>query len=91
MHARAFGALGMTNDHVDAETPDRLITRLNRVPIQPASFASASAGAVDEAGLIAGDQAAVIALAGLPAGSALVDEANIPPGSDGSARNSCAR
>ena len=31
--------LGMTNDHLYAEYRlDRLITRLNRVPIQPASF-----------------------------------------------------
>ena len=35
---------------------------------------------------IAGDQEAVIASAGLPAESELVDEANIPPGSDGSAQ-----
>ena len=69
-----------------AETPEWLITRLNRVPIQPASFASPhSAGAVDDPGLIAGDQQAVIASAGLPAESEVVDEANVPPGSDGSA------
>ena len=39
MHTRVLGALGMTNDHLYSETPDGLITRLNRVPIQPASFA----------------------------------------------------
>ena len=43
-HTRVLAALGMTNDHLYAETPERLITRLNRLPIQPASFASASAG-----------------------------------------------
>jgi hypothetical protein len=80
----------MTNDHLYAETPERLITRLNRVPIQSASFASASAGAVDDPGLIAGDQETVIALAGLPAERELVDEANNLPGSDGSARISSA-
>ena len=37
--ARIFGALGLTNDHVYAETPDWLISRLRRVPIQPASYA----------------------------------------------------
>ena len=36
-------ALGFTNDHVYAETPDWLISRLRRVPIQPASFASPAA------------------------------------------------
>ena len=38
-HFRIIGALGFTNDHLYAETPDWLISRLARVPIQPASFA----------------------------------------------------
>jgi hypothetical protein len=37
--ARIIGALGLKNEHVYAETPDWLISRLARVPIQPASFA----------------------------------------------------
>ena len=40
-HIKIVGALGVTNDHVYAETPDWVITRLSRVPIQPALFASA--------------------------------------------------
>ena len=40
---RIIGELGFTNDHVYAETPDWLIDRLSRVPIQPASFRSAQA------------------------------------------------
>jgi hypothetical protein len=43
-HTRIVGALGITNDHVYAETPDWVITRLGRVPIQPALFAGAGAG-----------------------------------------------
>jgi hypothetical protein len=39
-HIRIIGALGFTNDHLYAETPEWLIGRLNRAPIQPASFAS---------------------------------------------------
>ena len=42
-HVRIIGALGFTNDHVYRETPDGLISRLSRVPIQPASFASPEA------------------------------------------------
>jgi hypothetical protein len=41
--ARIIGALGFTNDHVRAETPDWLISRLARVPIQPATIASPDA------------------------------------------------
>ena len=42
-HIRIVGALGLTNDHVYAETSDWLISRLSRVPIQPASLASPDA------------------------------------------------
>ncbi len=53
--ARIIGVLGFTNYHVYAETPDWVISRLRRVPIQPASFAipdatdsnAAGAGAVE--------------------------------------------
>ena len=48
--ARIFGALGFTNDHVYAETPDWLISRLARVPIQPASIASPDATDSNAAG-----------------------------------------
>ena len=47
---RIIGALGFTNDHVYAETPDWLISRLRRVPIQPASFASPDANDSNAAG-----------------------------------------
>ena len=39
-HTRIIRALGLTNDHVYAETADWLISRLRRTPIQPATFAS---------------------------------------------------
>ena len=44
-HFRIVGALGITNDHVYAETPDGLIERLRRVPIEPALFTVAQASA----------------------------------------------
>ena len=37
-HIRIVRALGWTNDHVYAETPDWLISRLRRVPIRPPSL-----------------------------------------------------
>ena len=37
-HSRIIRALGWTNDHVYAETPDWLISRLRHVPIQPPSL-----------------------------------------------------
>jgi hypothetical protein len=49
-NARIFGALGLTNDRVYAETPDWLISRLARVPIQPASIASPDATDSNAAG-----------------------------------------
>jgi hypothetical protein len=49
-HIRIVRALGMTNDQVYAETPDLLIKRLGRFPIQPASFASSTANGNNEAG-----------------------------------------
>src|SRR5580693_4870584 len=42
-HSRIVRALGWTNDHVYAETPDWLIRRLSQVPIQPALFQIADA------------------------------------------------
>jgi hypothetical protein len=48
--ARIIGALGFTNAHVYAETPDWLISRLARVPIQPASIASPDATDSNAAG-----------------------------------------
>ena len=56
-HFRIIGALGFTNDHVYAETPDWLISRLSRVPIQPASFASPDAKGNNEAGTSAAEGA----------------------------------
>src|SRR5271168_3849200 len=35
-HARIVRELGLTNDHVYAETDERLISRLSVVPIRPA-------------------------------------------------------
>jgi hypothetical protein len=40
-HFRIIGALGITNDHVYAETPDGLIARLRRVPIEPSLLTAA--------------------------------------------------
>src|SRR5580693_2084271 len=42
-HTRIIRALGWTNDHVYAETPDWVIRRLSQVPIQTALFQSADA------------------------------------------------
>ena len=42
-HTRIIRALGWTNDHVYAETPDWLIRRLSQVPIRRASFQNPSA------------------------------------------------
>ena len=53
-HFRIIGALGFTNDHVYEETPDSLISRLSRVPIQPASFASPDAKGNNAAGTSVG-------------------------------------
>ena len=49
-HARIIGALGFTNDHACAETPDWMIGRLARVPIQPATMTSPHATDRDSAG-----------------------------------------
>src|SRR5271154_1225858 len=42
-YIRIIRAVGFTNDHVYAETPDWLINRLGRTPIRPASFVSPDA------------------------------------------------
>ena len=56
-HLRIIRALGFTNDQLYAETADWLIGRLSRVPIQPASFASADAKQNDAAVASAGEEA----------------------------------
>jgi hypothetical protein len=43
-HTKIIGALGFTNDHLYAETPEWLISRLGRVEIQPSSFPKHEAG-----------------------------------------------
>ena len=47
-YSRIIGALGFTNDDVYAETPEWLISRLNRAQIQSAWFASSDATAKSE-------------------------------------------
>ena len=49
-YARIIGALGITNDRVYAETPDRLISQLSVVPIRPATFKSSNGNANNEVG-----------------------------------------
>ena len=49
-YSRIIRALGFTNDHVYAEVPEWLISRLSRVPIQAASFRDS--GAEDNADAI---------------------------------------
>ena len=56
-HTRIVRALGFTNDHVYAETPDWLISRFGRVPIQPASFAIPGATGSNGAGASAAEGA----------------------------------
>ena len=56
-HLRIIRALGFTNEHLYAETADWLISRLSRVPIQLASFASADAKQNNEAVASAGEGA----------------------------------
>ena len=48
--SKIIGALGMANEHVFCETPDRVVSRLSRVPIQPSCFAEASPKASDDVG-----------------------------------------
>jgi hypothetical protein len=54
-HYRIIGALGLTNDHVYEETPDWLISRLSRAPVQSASFASSDVNASYGVGVTEGD------------------------------------
>ena len=56
-HIRIIRALGFTNEHLYAETADWLISRLRRVPIQPASFVSPDAKQNNGAGASAGEGA----------------------------------
>jgi hypothetical protein len=56
-HIRILRALGFTNEHLYAETADWLISRLRRVPIQPASFVSPDAKQNNGAGASAGEGA----------------------------------
>jgi hypothetical protein len=56
-HSQIVRALGIANDHVYAETPDWLIRRLSRVPIQPASFTSPGPNGDNEIGTSAAEGA----------------------------------
>ncbi len=56
-YIRIIRAVGFTNDQVYAETPDWLISRLGRVPIQPASFVSPDAKGKNGADMSAGEGA----------------------------------
>jgi hypothetical protein len=90
-HSRIIGALGFTNDHLYAETPEWLITRLNRAPIQPASSEIASAEPADAKELIAGEQEAAIAQEGGRSEGDALGESNIQLTSDGAAGDLVAR
>jgi hypothetical protein len=85
-HSRIIGALGFTNDHLYAETPEWLITRLNRAPIQPASSETASA----EPAEAHGDSDSINVLADSPSESDALDATNTQPASDGAAGDSVA-
>jgi hypothetical protein len=54
---RIVKALGITNEHVYAETPEWLISRLRRVPVSPASFQSSLAPAMSEPVLVVSAEA----------------------------------
>jgi hypothetical protein len=56
-HSQIVRALGITNDHVYAETADWLIRRLSRVPIQQASFTSPGPNGDNEIGTSAAEGA----------------------------------
>jgi hypothetical protein len=64
---RIIRALGITNEHLYAETADWLISRLSRVPIQPASFVSPDANGKNGAGTSAGEGANGLAVTRPPA------------------------
>ena len=66
-HFRIIGALGLTNDHVYAETPDWLIERTRQMPIQPVSFGTAGASGTVEERPSAGERASQSAAAPLAA------------------------
>jgi hypothetical protein len=77
-HFRIVGALGITNDHVYAETPDCLIERLKRVPIEPALFMTAHANPTGEREE-AGDLPVVeSATSGLPGPGESEDTSDLP-------------
>ena len=66
-HIRVIRALGITNEHLYAETADGLISRLSPVPIQPASFVSADANGKNGAGTSADEGANGLAVTWLRA------------------------
>jgi hypothetical protein len=51
-HTSIIRALGMTSDHLYAETPDWLISRLRRTPVQPSLFAKNDVQSANGANLI---------------------------------------
>ena len=59
LHIQVVRALGVTNEHLYAETPDAWIRRLRMVPVQGAFVPAANAGAsrTDEAGPSSGEPA----------------------------------
>ena len=88
-HTRIVRALGITNDQVYAETPDCLIERLGRFPIQPASFASSTANGNNEAGAsvaeAANSEGAPALSPDAPPESCPPDEMSAKPVNDGAA------
>jgi hypothetical protein len=81
-HTRIIGALGFTNDHVYAETPEWLVTRLDRMQIQPMPLESASADQAGASEMTPRDQEDVVALPVASAESNASGESHVPPTSD---------
>jgi hypothetical protein len=81
-HTRIIGALGFTNDHLYAETPEWLITRLDRMQIQPTPLESASADRAGASEMIPCDQEDVVALPVASSESNASGESHVPPTSD---------
>jgi hypothetical protein len=81
-YSRIIGALGFTNDHLYAETPDRLITRLDRVQIKPTPLESASVDRAGASEMIPCGQEDVVALPVASSESNASGESNVAPTSD---------
>jgi hypothetical protein len=86
-HMRIIRALGFTNEHVYAETPDRLIRRLSGFQIQPASFKASSAKGDDEPGTSAiermnGSAGILLSHEGEPSADVEMTETDFEPGGD---------